>query len=122
MNRPVLQVPNRLHFNRPVLHSSDLLKQKMSTNGSSGRDWLSDPKTFRNIVKDADKVDFIETHLSNVSLCGDYVFKSKKSVNHGPPFTDQTSLEERERLCREEIKKNKRTYSICFIQHICMMN
>jgi aminoglycoside phosphotransferase family enzyme len=76
----------------------------------TGKEWLSDPATFKNVAKNVEKIEVIETHLSTVSLCGDLVFKIKKCVNHGPPFTDQTSLTERERLCREEIKKNKRTY------------
>jgi len=55
----------------------------------------------------ADDIIVTQTHLSYVCLCGDFAFKMKKSVNLGPPFTDQTQLAERKRLCEEELKKNR---------------
>lgn len=47
----------------------------------------------------------IETHLSWVFLTGDHAYKVKKPVDTG--FADFTTLERRERFCREELRCNR---------------
>jgi aminoglycoside phosphotransferase family enzyme len=47
-----------------------------------------------------------ETHMSWVFLAGDLVYKLKKPVAY--PFLDFTTLEARERNCREELRLNAR--------------
>jgi aminoglycoside phosphotransferase family enzyme len=75
----------------------------------SQSDYLRQPATFRGVVEVLpDFIEVIETHISTVCLCGNRVFKVKKSVNLGPPFQDQRPLEARERLCRLELERNKR--------------
>ncbi|HTN33928.1 MAG TPA: hypothetical protein VL091_07980, partial [Marinobacter sp.] len=48
----------------------------------------------------------IETHISQVILTGDYVYKIKKPVNFG--FLDFSSLERRKHFCEEELRLNSR--------------
>ena len=51
-------------------------------------------------------VQLIETHISWVLLAGDYVYKIKKPVDLG--YVDFSTLAQRERCCREEIRLNSR--------------
>lgn len=51
-------------------------------------------------------VEFIQTHISNVFIAGDFVYKVKKPVNFG--FLDFTTLERRKFYCEEELRLNKR--------------
>ncbi|MDH5633545.1 MAG: AAA family ATPase [Gammaproteobacteria bacterium] len=48
----------------------------------------------------------IETHISQVILAGDYVYKIKKPVNLG--FLDFSTLDKRRFYCEEELRLNKR--------------
>jgi aminoglycoside phosphotransferase family enzyme len=48
----------------------------------------------------------VDTHISNVFLIGDRVFKMKRAVKLS--FLDYSSLAERERLCRAEFDLNRR--------------
>lgn len=48
----------------------------------------------------------IETHISWVIVCEQYVFKIKKPVFY--PFLDFSTLEKRKYYCEREIKLNKR--------------
>ncbi|HEX4192553.1 MAG TPA: phosphotransferase, partial [Stellaceae bacterium] len=49
----------------------------------------------------------IDTHISNVFLVGDRVFKMKRAVKLS--FLDYSTLAERERLCQAEYDLNRRT-------------
>lgn len=51
-------------------------------------------------------VGFMQTHVSQVLLTGDVVYKIKKAVNFG--FLDYSTLEKRKHFCEEEIKLNQR--------------
>ena len=51
-------------------------------------------------------VDFIETHISQVFLTGQYAYKIKKPVNFG--FLDFTDLDKRKFYCEEEVRLNGR--------------
>ncbi len=53
-----------------------------------------------------EQVEFTQTHISSVFLTGEKVYKLKKPVDFG--FLDFTSLEKRERFCREELRLNRR--------------
>jgi aminoglycoside phosphotransferase family enzyme len=68
---------------------------------------LKKPTVYRDLVE-SDRVEYMQTHLSMVFLIGEFAFKVKKAVRLGPPFADQSTLRERERLCREELRKNRR--------------
>lgn len=52
------------------------------------------------------KVELVETHMSYVFLVGARAFKLKKPVLY--PFLDFSTLEARERNCREELRLNRR--------------
>ncbi|MFP4403740.1 MAG: AAA family ATPase [Candidatus Woesearchaeota archaeon] len=52
------------------------------------------------------KVEFKQTHISNVFLTDNYVYKIKKPVNFG--FLDFTTLKKRRFYCFEELRLNKR--------------
>lgn len=54
-------------------------------------------------------VEHRETHISDVFLAGDMVYKLKKSVDTG--FLDFTTLEQRRRFCRREVELNRRLAS-----------
>jgi len=51
-------------------------------------------------------VDIRQTHISLVFLAGDYAYKIKKPVNFG--FLDFTRLEDRHRICLDEVRLNRR--------------
>ncbi len=51
-------------------------------------------------------IQFMQTHVSQVLLTGDYVYKLKKPVNFG--FLDYSTLEKRKHFCEEEIRLNQR--------------
>lgn len=53
-----------------------------------------------------DKVDVIQTHISYIFIAGNNVYKVKKAVDFG--FLDFTSLDKRQRYCREELRLNRR--------------
>ncbi len=62
-----------------------------------------EPGIFKHPVRD---VSVIETHISWVLLTGDFAYKIKKPVTLG--FCDFSTLEKRERFCREELRLNRR--------------
>ena len=47
-----------------------------------------------------------ETHLSVVMCIGDRAYKLKKALSF--PFVDQSTREQRERLCQQEVERNRR--------------
>lgn len=51
-------------------------------------------------------VELVETHMSYVFLAGDRAYKLKKPVRY--PFLDFSTVEARERDCREELRLNRR--------------
>jgi aminoglycoside phosphotransferase family enzyme len=53
-----------------------------------------------------ESVRIVETHASWVLLTGTFAYKLKKPVNLG--FLDFSTLAERERICREELRLNRR--------------
>lgn len=52
------------------------------------------------------KVTLAQTHISNVFIGDEFVYKIKKPVNFG--FLDFSTLELREKYCREEVELNNR--------------
>jgi aminoglycoside phosphotransferase family enzyme len=52
------------------------------------------------------RVEVVETHMSYVFLAGELVYKLKKPVRY--PFLDFSTVEARERNCREELRLNRR--------------
>lgn len=52
------------------------------------------------------RIELIETHISWVLLTGESAYKIKKPVNFG--FLDFSTLQQRERFCREELRLNRR--------------
>ncbi|HZN39022.1 MAG TPA: hypothetical protein VFD82_09470 [Planctomycetota bacterium] len=51
-------------------------------------------------------VEIVQTHMSIVCLAGELVYKLKKAVTF--PFADFSRLSVRRRLCREEVRLNRR--------------
>ena len=54
----------------------------------------------------ATRVERRDTHISTVFLTGEWVYKLKKPVSFG--FLDFTTLEARQRFCRQEVELNRR--------------
>ena len=65
---------------------------------------LRDPSCYSHPVGE---VEVVETHVSWILLAGPYAYKVKKPVRL--PFLDFTTLEQRQRFCREELRLNRRT-------------
>lgn len=61
------------------------------------------PETYPHPVS---SVELIQTHISYVTLAGEYVYKWKKPVDFG--FLDFSTLEKREYYCGQEIQLNQR--------------
>lgn len=59
-------------------------------------------------------IELIQTHISNVFIAGDFVYKVKKPVNFG--FLDFTTLEKRKFYCEEELRLNKRLAPSIYIE------
>ena len=51
-------------------------------------------------------IQLIETHISWVFLTGKFAYKIKKPVNFG--FLDFSTLERRQKFCKEELRLNRR--------------
>ena len=60
----------------------------------------------RGFPETVDDIELIETHISWVFLAGDYAYKLKKAVRLN--FLDFTGLDNRRRLCEDELKLNRR--------------
>src|SRR5512134_3071783 len=65
--------------------------------------FLGSPSTYG---PEATQVQLRETHMSWVFLTPYLVFKLKKPVRY--PFLDFSTLDARERFCREELRLNRR--------------
>lgn len=59
-----------------------------------------------NYPKSAAEVRHVETHMSHVFLAGDRAYKLKKPIKL--PFLDFSTIEKRERMCRQELLLNRR--------------
>ena len=64
---------------------------------------LSRPSAYAHPTGD---IDVRQTHISLVFLAGDHAYKIKKPVNFG--FLDFTRLEDRHRVCLDEVRLNRR--------------
>src|SRR5690349_8919174 len=64
---------------------------------------LLDPSLYPDHPGD---VQVVETHISQVFLTDQFVYKLKKPLRFD--FLDFTTLEKRERACREELRLNRR--------------
>ena len=53
-----------------------------------------------------EKVSLVQTHISNVFVADDFVYKIKKAVDFG--FLDFSTLEKRKYFCHQEIELNRR--------------
>lgn len=65
--------------------------------------WLARPDAYPHRP---DRVEQIETHISNLFLAGSYVYKLKKPVRYD--FLDFSTAQAREHACREEVRLNRR--------------
>lgn len=65
--------------------------------------WLSRPESY---AHRPDRVERIQTHISQVFLAGEYVYKLKKPVRYD--FLDFSTVSAREQACREEVRLNRR--------------
>lgn len=65
--------------------------------------FLSDPSAYPGA---ASSVSVVETHMSYVFLVEDRAYKLKKPVRY--PFLDFSTVQARERNCREEVRLNRR--------------
>ncbi len=66
-------------------------------------EYLLQPESYPHPV---DKVELMQTHISFVTLAGDYVYKWKKPVNFG--FVDFSTLAKRKFFCERELLLNRR--------------
>ena len=66
-------------------------------------DDLKQPSTYPEPTKN---INFVQTHISNVFIGDDFVYKIKKPVNFG--FLDFSTLEKRKYYCNQEVKLNSR--------------
>lgn len=65
---------------------------------------LQDPGCYDHAVG---RIEIRETHVSWVVLTGDYAYKIKKPLDFGR-FLDSSTLEQRRRLCEQEVRLNRR--------------
>jgi aminoglycoside phosphotransferase family enzyme len=66
-------------------------------------DWLKNPTSYGDC---AQRVEFIETHISSVFLTDRFAYKLKKPVKF--EFVDFSTLEARRAACRAEVDLNRR--------------
>ena len=65
--------------------------------------FLSRPEAYG----ESEPVERIDTHISIIFLAGDRVYKMKRAVRFD--YVDYRTLAQRERFCREEVRRNRRT-------------
>jgi hypothetical protein len=65
--------------------------------------FLSRPEAYG----ESGPVERIDTHISVIFLAGDRVYKMKRAVRFD--YVDYHALDRRERFCREEVRRNRRT-------------
>lgn len=76
---------------------------------------LREPKCYPHPVQ---RVDIVETHISCILLTGDYAYKIKKPVNLG--FLDFRSLKSRRFYCDEELRLNRRTAPLLYLDVVAI--
>ena len=64
---------------------------------------LMDPSAY---PEKTEKVKLVQTHISNVFICDEFVYKIKKPVNFG--FLNFSTMEKRKHYCNKEIELNSR--------------
>ena len=67
-------------------------------------DFLSRPSSYGAAVE---RVDIIETHVSQVFLAGDRAYKLKRAIKF--PYLDFSTAEQRRIACESELALNRRT-------------
>jgi aminoglycoside phosphotransferase family enzyme len=72
---------------------------------------LSDSRAYPH---PATPVKRLETHISHVTLAGDFAYKIKKPVNLG--FVDFRDLNARRHYCEEEVRLNRRTAPALYME------
>jgi uncharacterized protein len=72
---------------------------------------LLDPAAYSHPVRD---IRVVETPISWVILTGEFAYKIKRPVRF--PFLDFTTLQRRERFCREELRLNRRFAAPLYLQ------
>jgi aminoglycoside phosphotransferase family enzyme/predicted kinase len=65
--------------------------------------WLTRPASYRH---SPDRVEHVETHISDVFLAGPFVYKLKKPVRY--EFLDFSTVGQRHQACRDELRLNRR--------------
>ena len=64
------------------------------------------------------EITLIETHISWVILTGQFAYKIKKPVNFG--FLDFSTLAQRQRLCHEELRLNRRLAAPLYVEVVAI--
>src|SRR5262245_55388875 len=72
--------------------------------------WLARPENYPHRP---DRVEQIETHISQVFLAGSHAYKFNKPVRND--FLDFSTLPAREQACREEVRLNRRLSSDTYL-------
>ncbi len=93
----IVEVATVLHLKEMSVRTID------NTNLPEYLEHLLQPESYPHPV---DKVQLVQTHISFVTLAGDYVYKWKKPVNFG--FVDFSSLAKRKFYCQREVFLNRR--------------
>jgi aminoglycoside phosphotransferase family enzyme len=75
----------------------------MNTNTEQMTSDLQSPSAY---PEETSNVELIQTHISWVFICDDFVYKLKKPVDFG--FLDFTTLEKRKYYCEKEVELNSR--------------
>lgn len=76
---------------------------------------LLEPAAYQHPVE---SVELIQTHISFVTLAGDFVYKWKKPVDFG--FLDFSTLEKREYYCGQEMQLNKRLCPDLYLEVVAL--
>ena len=86
-----------------LINANIQLKYMTETQKNALIQALLNPRFYQYSV---DQVELLETHISWVLLAGEFAYKIKKPVDFG--FLDFSTLEKRERCCRDELRLNQR--------------
>lgn len=78
--------------------------------------FLQDPASYSHMVE---SVELLQTHISYVTLAGDYAYKWKKPVNFG--FLDFETLEKRKHFCIEELRLNRRLCPTLYLELVAVV-
>lgn len=67
-----------------------------------------------------DTIQLIQTHISYVTIAGEYAYKFKKDVNFG--FLDFSTLEKRKHFCEQELVLNRRLCPDLYLSMVAIVN